>query len=155
MNFDENPAGDALPACPASYEGSMDMAPQEAQPLGTPHAAPMPLDGGRTAPVAAPQGAAPPFVDPWLAEADAAGDPMLCGAASMGASARPPKPLTPPARVPMALTPPVAPTVPMDAAPTAAAAPMALTPAVPPAAPMDAAPTATAAPMALTPAVPP
>ena len=58
----------------------MDMAPQEAQPLGTPHAAPMPLDGGRTAPVAAPQGAGPP-VDPWLTEAGAAGDP--CSAATL------------------------------------------------------------------------
>ena len=75
MDFKNVPARDALPACPASYEASMDMAPQEAQPLGTPHAAPMPLDGGRTAPVAAPQCAAPPFVDPWLTEADAgAGD---------------------------------------------------------------------------------
>merc|ERR1712025_1300458 len=133
----------------------MARAPQEAHQLGTPHAAPMPLDGGRTAPVAAPQCAAPPFVDPWLTEADAAGDPMLCGDAlapmDAAPSARPPKPLTPPARAPMALTPPVPPTAPMDAAPTAAAAPMALTPAVPPstAEPMDAAPTAAAAPMAL------
>merc|ERR1719409_1775000 len=109
MDFKNVPARDALPACPASYEASMDMAPQEAHPLGTPLAAPMPLDGGRTAPVAAPQGAAPPFVDPWLAEADAAGDPMLCGDAlapmDAAPSARPPKPLTPPARAPMALTP--------------------------------------------------
>ena len=70
---------DALAACPASYEDCMARAPQEAHQLGTPNAAPMPLDGGRTAPVAAPQCAAPPFVDPWRTEADAAGDPMLCG----------------------------------------------------------------------------
>ena len=166
MDFEPSP-NEGVPAERAAAAGSgMETSTAEPPAHGsvfavprTPFAPPAPVeDGAPTAPVCAPL-----FVDPW---ADGgAGDPMLGGEDVLRAPRAPSpapmdalpsaKALTPPARAPMALTPPVPPTAPMDAAPTAAAAPMALTPAVPPTAPMDAAPTATAAPMALTPAVPP
>ena len=143
MDFDQNPPDDALAASQRSAGSGMETSTAEppahgsvfAVPL-TPFAPPATLeDGAPTAPVAA-----PPFVDPW---ADAgAGDPMLGGEDVLRAPRAPSpapmdalpsaKALTPPARAPMALTPPVAPTAPMDAAPTAASAPMALTPPAPP-----------------------
>ena len=174
MDFNNPPAGDALPACPASYEGSVDMAPQEAQPLGTPTRRQCPWTGAHSARRRA-AGRRATFRRP-LAHGGRRGrrpDALRrrAGPHGRGAQRGPPKPLTPPARAPMALTPPLPPTAPMDAAPTAAAArwlsrrpyrrqlpwtprqPLQQhrwhsPPAVPPSAAMDAAPTAASAPMA-------